>query len=215
VRAVPLLLVSHFHADHVGGLAGVFRHRQVAGVLIPPWPEPEPGHRQLTRAAAGRAPVQVARAGAVYRVGELSLTVLGPPHRMSGTRSDPNNNSLVVLAERAGVRMLLTGDAELELQQALLDEIGAGRLRADILKVPHHGSAFQDQGFLAAVAPAVAIVPVGADNAYGHPDPALLAQLSAAGVRVLRTDVDGDLAAVRRESGELAVVTRTPLGAAS
>jgi competence protein ComEC len=215
VRAVPLLLVSHFHADHVGGVAGVFRHRQVAGVLIPPWPEPEPGHRQLTRAAAGRAPVQVARAGAVYRVGELSLTVLGPPHRMSGTRSDPNNNSLVVLAERAGVRMLLTGDAELELQQALLDEIGAGRLRADILKVPHHGSAFQDQGFLAAVAPAVAIVPVGADNAYGHPDPALLAQLSAAGVRVLRTDVDGDLAAVRRESGELAVVTRTPLGAAS
>jgi competence protein ComEC len=116
----------------------------------------------------------------------------------------------VVLAERAGVRVLLTGDAELELQQALLDEVGAGWLRADILKVPHHGSPYQDPAFLAAVAPAVALVPVGADNDYGHPDPAMLGGLAAAGARVLRTDTDGDLAAVRRESGELAVVVRGP-----
>jgi competence protein ComEC len=209
VRSVPLLLISHFHADHVGGLVGVFRNRDVAAVLTPAWPEPEAGHDQVVRAAAaGGAVAQVARPGSVYRVGELTLTVLGPPHRLTGTRSDPNNNSLVVRAETAGVRLLLTGDAEVELQQALLDQVGAGALRADILKVAHHGSSYQDPAFLAAVDPAVALVPVGADNDYGHPDPGLLARLAADGARVLRTDTDGDLAAVRNGAGELSVMTR-------
>jgi competence protein ComEC len=211
VRSVPLLVVSHFHADHVGGVEGVFRGRQVAAVLIPAWPEPESGQRQITEAAAAnRTTVQVARAGAAYQVGGVSLTVLGPPGRLAGTRSDPNNNSLVLLAQTAGVRVLLTGDAELELQRALLAEVGAGRLRAEILKVAHHGSVYQDSAFLAAVDPAVAMVPVGAGNRYGHPHPAVIAELAGGGARVLRTDLDGDLAAVRRDHGELVVVTRDP-----
>jgi competence protein ComEC len=117
--------------------------------------------------------------------------------------------SVVLLVEVRGLRLLLTGDAELELQQALLAELGAGRLRADILKVPHHGSAFQEPGFLDAVSPAVALVPVGAGNSYGHPHPAPLAHLTRGGARVLRTDTDGDVAAVVRD-GALAVVTRGP-----
>jgi len=209
VRAVPLLVVSHFHADHVGGVAGVFRGRAVAAVLVPAWPEPEAGHDEITQAArTGGALVQVGLAGSAYRVGELLLTVLGPPHQLRGTRSDPNNNSLVLLAEVDGVRVLLTGDAEVELQRALLDQVGPGALRADILKVAHHGSSYQDPAFLAAVDPAVALIPVGADNDYGHPDPGLLTRLTDGGARVLRTDTDGDLAVVLRESGGLAVATR-------
>ena len=216
VRAVPLLVVSHFHADHVGGVAGVFRGRAVAAVLVPAWPEPEAGHDEITQAArTGGALVQVGLAGSAYRVGELLLTVLGPPHQLRGTRSDPNNNSLVLLAEVDGVRVLLTGDAEVELQRALLDQVGPGALRADILKVAHHGSSYQDPAFLAAVDPAVALIPVGADNDYGHPDPGLLTRLTDGGARVLRTDTDGDLAVVLRESGGLAVVTRAPGVAAS
>jgi competence protein ComEC len=208
VRSVPLLVVSHFHADHVGGVAGLFRGRPVAGVLVPAEPEPEPGHDLLTRTAgAGQAPVRVARPGSVYQVGELTLTVLGPPSRLAGTRSDPNNNSLVLRAEVAGVRVLLAGDAEVELQQALLAQLGAGAIRADILKLPHHGSAYQHPAFLAAVDPAVVMVPVGAGNPYGHPHPPVLARLASDGARVLRTDTDGDLAAVWRDGGGLAVVT--------
>ena len=67
----------------------------------------------------------------------------------------------------AGVRILLPGDAETEEQHAVLARVAPGQLRADVLKVAHHGSAYQDEGFLDAVRPAVALVPVGADNTTG------------------------------------------------
>lgn len=210
VRAVPLLVISHFHADHVGGVSGVFRSRQVAAVVTTALPEPASGYQQVIEAAGrGGAPVQPAMAGAVFQVGEVRLQVIGPGSAILGSRSDPNNNSLVIRAEVRGVSVLLTGDAEHELQQELLARVGASGLRADVLKVAHHGSPFQEPQFLAAVAPTVALVPVGVDNRYGHPDPLLLDRLAAAGARVLRTDRDGDVAVVVPSSGGLAVVSRS------
>lgn len=209
VSRVPLLVVTHFHADHVGGVGGVFRGRRVGGVLAAAWAEPEHGHRLLVQAAAaaGTPWWPEAEPFTSHRFGPVTLTVLAPPGGpMAGTRSDPNN-SVVLLVESLGTRVLLTGDAEVELQRALLRTVGPAPLRADVLKVPHHGSGYQHDAFLAAVAPTVALVSVGADNDYGHPDPALLARLAAAGARILRTDVDGDIAVVSREGG-IAVVVR-------
>ncbi|MFY1636979.1 ComEC/Rec2 family competence protein [Solwaraspora sp. WMMB335] len=208
VRAVPLLVVSHFHADHVAGVSGVLRHRKVGAVATTGWPEPVAGRDAVYAAAAAHgAAVGAAPYGWTYRQGDAELTVLGPATDFSGTRSDANNNSLLALATVRGIRILLTGDAEHDAQRALLDRYGPAGLRADVLKVAHHGSGFQEVAFLDAVRPAVALVPVGAGNRYGHPDPGVLARLSAAGARVLRTDVDGDLAVVLRDGG-LAVVTR-------
>ncbi|RIV35631.1 ComEC/Rec2 family competence protein [Micromonospora radicis] len=207
VRRVPLLVVSHLHVDHTGGVAGVFRGRRVDLVLTPQWPEPATGRDLVHDAAAtGRTPLVAAPAGWRYRSGVTDLLVVGPPYPMRGTRSDPNNNSLVVLATVAGVRILLTGDAETEEQRALLERPPPGGLRADVLKVAHHGSAYQDPAFLDAVRPAVALVPVGVGNTYGHPSEVVLARLSRGGARVLRTDTDGDIAAVVGPSG-LAVVS--------
>ncbi|WP_192902271.1 ComEC/Rec2 family competence protein [Micromonospora globbae] len=208
VREVPLFVVSHFHVDHVGGVAGVFRGRRVAAVLTPALTEPETGQALVREAAdGGNARLLTATAGTTYRAGGAELVVLGPPYPLRGTRSDPNNNSLVLRATVRGVRLLLPGDAETEEQRALLDRVPHDVLRADVLKVAHHGSAYQDPEFLDAVRPAVALVPVGAGNDYGHPSPGLLARLARNGARVLRTDVDGDVAAVRRDGG-LAVVAR-------
>ncbi|MEV5690299.1 ComEC/Rec2 family competence protein [Micromonospora globbae] len=208
VREVPLFVVSHFHVDHVGGVAGVFRGRRVAAVLTPALTEPETGQALVREAAdGGGARLLTATAGTTYRAGGAELVVLGPPYPLRGTRSDPNNNSLVLRATVRGVRLLLPGDAETEEQRALLDRVPHDVLRADVLKVAHHGSAYQDPEFLDAVRPAVALVPVGAGNDYGHPSPGLLARLARNGARVLRTDVDGDVAAVRRDGG-LAVVAR-------
>ncbi|MDG4772362.1 ComEC/Rec2 family competence protein [Solwaraspora sp. WMMD792] len=202
ISRVPLLVISHFHADHVAGVDGVLRHRLVSAVATTGWPEPAAGRAAVQLAAAARGvAVGPVPPGWSYRRGPVELTVLGPTEPFIGTRSDPNNNSLMLLAVVDGVRILLTGDAEHDSQEALLDRFGAAGLRADVLKVAHHGSAFQDVGFLDAVAPRVAVVPVGADNRYGHPDPGVLARLSARGARVLRTDVDGDLAVVRRDGG--------------
>ncbi|MGC5052731.1 ComEC/Rec2 family competence protein [Micromonospora sp. DT48] len=202
VRRVPLLVISHFHVDHAGGVAGIFRGRRVDTVLIPQWSEPAVG-RDLVRDAAAAHDVSVvpAPAGWRYRAGAVELTVLGPPHPMRGTRSDPNNNSLVLRATVDRVRILLTGDAEIEEQRELRERLSPDLLRADVLKVAHHGSAYQDPAFLDAVRPAVALVPVGAGNTYGHPDEAVLARLARGGARVLRTDIGGDVAVVRSPRG--------------
>jgi competence protein ComEC len=208
VRRVVLFVVSHFHVDHIGGIAGVFRNRMVGAVITPDWPEPPSGRRAVAaQAAAARTPVHTAGPDWSYVVGGLSLTVIGPFEPLHGTNSDPNNNSLVLRARVDGRTVLLPGDAETEEQQELLTHLGVAALRADVLKVAHHGSAYQEPLFLDAVDPAVALVSVGRDNDYGHPNAALLARLTRGGTRVLRTDEGGDLAAVAAGNG-LAVVAR-------
>lgn len=89
----------------------------------------------------------------------------------------------------------------------MLETLTAGALRAEVLKLPHHGSAYQELAFLDTVDPMVAMVSVGAGNDYGHPNEALLARLRRGGVRVLRTDLEGDCAVVQTDRG-LAVTTR-------
>ncbi|WKU02237.1 ComEC/Rec2 family competence protein [Micromonospora soli] len=208
VREVPFFVVSHFHADHVGGVAGVFRGRRVAEVVTPGWAEPPYGVSQVREAArSGAAGLRTVPVGWRWRGGGVELVVLGPPYPLQGSRSDPNNNSLVVAATVAGVRILLAGDAETEEQRALLEAGPPEAVRADVLKVAHHGSAYQDPEFIDAVRPAVALVSVGVDNDYGHPNLGLLGRLTRGGARVLRTDTDGDAAAVW-DGRRLAVAAR-------
>jgi competence protein ComEC len=196
VGEVPLLVLTHPHLDHVGGLAGVLRGRVVGTIAVGP-------------AGGGPLPpdVPVVRpsAGWEYTIGRVRLRVLGPSRPFSGTRSDANNDSLVLRAEIAGLSILLPGDAENDAQRALL--AAHLPLRSDVLKVPHHGSAYSEPGFLDAVGPAVALVEVGRGNSYGHPNRAVIAHLSRSGARVLRTDEDGDLAVVS-DRGRLAVAVR-------
>jgi competence protein ComEC len=208
VRQVVLFVVSHFHADHVGGVEGVFRGRRVLAVVTPDWPEPASGRAAVARqAATARVPVQPVGPGWRSATGGVDLTAIGPVAALHGTKSDPNNNSLVIRARLAGRTVLLPGDAETDEQRELLSRLGAGAMRADVLKVAHHGSPDQDQSFLDAVDPAVALVSVGRGNDYGHPNQALLSRLVRAGARVLRTDLNGDVAAVATGRG-LAVSAR-------
>jgi competence protein ComEC len=87
---------------------------------------------------------------------------------------------------------MLPGDAEKQAESSILSDSGEAALRADVLKVGHHGSKNSTMsGFLAAVHPSVAVIRAGEDNLYGHPNPELLERLTTAGVRILRTDGDG------------------------
>ena len=104
----------------------------------------------------------------------------------------------------AGVRILLAGDAEPEEEDAIL---ATGRaLRVDVIEEPHHGSAGVDPAFLAATHAAVSLISVGAGNPYGHPAPETVARLAGLGMKVYRTDRDGDIALVPLQAG-LDVVT--------
>ena len=208
IRHVVVFVVSHFHADHIGGVAGVFRDRAVGAVIGPDWPEPAGGRASVEEAAAGAGiSVQPAGPGWTYTAGDLRLEVIGPITPLRGTSSDPNNNSLIVRAVLGGRSVLLLGDAETEEQEDLVAGLGAEGLRADVLKVAHHGSALQSPSLMEAVDPAVALVSVGRDNDYGHPNAVLLGWIAQGGARILRTDESGDVAAVA-VSGGLAVAAR-------
>ena len=210
IDRVELLVLTHFHADHVDGVPGVLRGRTVAAVALPTLAEPA-DRVAAVRAAVRAVPTTEPAAGWQRAWPGLTLTALGPVRRLAGTNSDPNNNSLVLRADTPPARVLLTGDAEVDEQHDLAGAYGADVLRADVLKVAHHGSAYQDPALLDAVRPRVALVSVGVDNRYGHPNPGLLDRLARGGARVLRTDTGGDVAVVALGRG-IGVVTHASTG---
>jgi competence protein ComEC len=111
-----------------------------------------------------------------------------------------------MLARIRGVTFFLGGDVEPEGQQRLAAALPG--LRVDVLKVPHHGSRYQDLPFLRSLRARLAVISVGANNDYGHPAPETVAGLAATGERVLRTDRDGSVAVVERHGALTAVTTR-------
>ena len=208
VEHVPLVVLTHFHADHVDGLAGVLEGRQVDRVVTSPLLDPPEAVAAVSGlVAAAGAEAGVASYAAAERVGEVTLQSLAPvdsaPREGPGDGSTANDQSVVLLAEVGGVRVLLPGDLEPPGQAALARALPD--LAVDVLKVPHHGSRHQDLDLLTGLGAELALVPVGADNDYGHPDPGLLAALEAAGAQVLRTDTDGPLAVVLRDGEPVGV----------
>jgi competence protein ComEC len=207
VHEVPLMVLTHFHADHVDGLTGAVRGREVGRIEVTGLADPRGGVDEV-QAVAARRRVEVRRAayGETGQLGPLRWQVLGPSHAPSQeSESPPNDASLVLLVETRGVRLLLMGDEEETSQQQLQQDTG-GRLRVDVLKVAHHGSARQDPALLRGLGARLAVISVGVHNDYGHPAPSLLALLRDARMRVTRTDRDGDVAVVVHHG--LRVVTR-------
>ncbi|MFF7639126.1 ComEC/Rec2 family competence protein [Streptomyces canus] len=204
VTKVPLVVLTHFHADHVAGLAGVLRGRSVGAIETTGLEEPADQAEFVRReAAARRVPVTRAVAGEERRTGALAWEVLWPPADPAVPASDgPNDASVTLLVRSAGLRFLLLGDLEPPAQQELLRSPAGARLAGvDVLKVAHHGSAYQDPELIRRVAPRLALISVGAGNSYGHPAPGTVAALRAGGAVVLRTDRDGALAVAGRGGG--------------
>jgi competence protein ComEC len=208
IQHVPMVVLTHPHADHVAGLPGVLRGRSVGLVEVGPSDDPPAQAARVEEwARAAGIPVVRGVAGEHRVQGGVTWTVLGPRRTYLGTDSDPNNESLVLRLTSEGVTFLLTGDIEPEAQADLL--ASDVDLRADVLKVPHHGSAHQDPEFLAAVGARVALTSVGAGNDYGHPAASTLDELRSEGAQTLRTDLDGPLAVAVRD-GRLVVVPGGP-----
>lgn len=215
ITRVPLVVLTHFHADHIDGLPGLLAGRRVGAIETTTVDDPSAGAAQVARvAAAAGVPVRRVVPDERDTFGPVSWRVLWPqsatpqapdtssaayvpgPHEEGGEGSGPNNSSIVIavcFAEPGGpLTALLTGDIETPVQQALLANRRA-YLRALILKVPHHGSANQDPRFAAAVQPSVSVISVGAGNPYGHPAARTVWLAGQDGARVYRTDLDGDV----------------------
>ncbi len=197
VTALDLLVLSHLHADHIGGIEGALRDRPTSGVAVGPVREPRRGLAAVASAAAGAgAPLVGLSAGRSLTWPALRIDVLGPVHPAAHVDPDDgtaiNDGSLVLRAQTPAGSVLLSGDVELASQGDLL---AAGvALQADVLKMPHHGSRYSSIPFLNAVHPRAALVSVGAGNTYRHPNPGMMDALARAGVVVARTDLSGDIA---------------------
>ncbi|WP_327218181.1 ComEC/Rec2 family competence protein [Streptomyces cyaneofuscatus] len=220
VTRVPLVILTHFHADHVRGLPGVLRGRGVGAVQTTSLDEP-PEQAAFVRRTAAAARVDTVRAvsGERRRAGPLEWRVLWPrdgPWGAGGAGAvkgagGPNDSSVTLHVRAAGgLTLLLLGDLEPPAQRGLLLS-QAGLPRVDVLKVAHHGSGFQDAGLLGSARPRLALISCGADNPYGHPAPRTVDALRAAGARVLRTDTDGAIA-VTGAGKELRAVGRSGSG---
>lgn len=211
VRHVRLVVLTHFHADHVDGLPGVLAGREVDRIEVSSYADPLGGVR-LVRALAARSgvPVSVAAYGDTRTLGALTWQVLAPSVPPPATSdSPPNDASVVLLVRTRGVRLLLMGDEEVPSQERLAGLYPG--LRADVLKVAHHGSAKQDPALVRSIGASVALISVGRDNDYGHPAASTLSLLRSAHLLVRRTDQDGDIA-VTVGPGGLRVVSHHVVG---
>lgn len=197
---IALMILSHPHADHIGGAASVMTRIPVRRVWDAGFAQGSAVYDGVLSAARRRGTEwQRASTGTTMEVDGVRLTVLAPDSIHVEHSRDANEASVVVMAEFEGVRVLLTGDLE---QQEELDLVrrAAPHLRADILKVGHHGSnTSTTDALLSAVAPRLALVSVGADNRYGHPGPVVMERLRSRGVQVMRTDQDGTIVVSVRE----------------
>ncbi|WP_020388463.1 ComEC/Rec2 family competence protein [Kribbella catacumbae] len=201
VQYVPVLVLTHFHADHAGGLAGVLRGRTIGEIEVTPYFSPPAEYKRvLELAALHRIPIRTVTYREKRVVGPVAWTSLWParvpspgrPNSTADEGSPENNASIAMMAEVSGLRLLLTGDLEPESQRAIL-ATGAD-LRADVLKVPHHGSSRQEPTFIAATQARLAIISAGLNNDYGHPAPRTLDLLSHQGTKIARTDTSGSIA---------------------
>jgi competence protein ComEC len=205
---LALFVLSHPHADHVGGAASVFAALRPKRFLDPGYVGTTPSYlAALSEAGRDRIPWQRVHPGDSIRVDEVTLTALAPDSAWAASLTDANLASTVLVVRVGRIRFLFTGDAEAEEEEWLLARDPAA-LAADVLKVGHHGSRTSTTPrFLGAVRPRLALVSVGAHNTYGHPSPEVMQALRDSGVQVLRTDRAGTIV-VSTDGRHLAVEAR-------
>jgi len=192
---IDLLLLTHRHADHLGGFATIVRQVGARLFMDATFPHPSPLYAGLMRTLDERhVPVRNAHRGRVVDLGGgARLTLLGPPDPViTGSRSDVNSNSVVARLDYGQTRFLFMADAESGTERALLS--AGDDVQATVLKVAHHGSRYASaMVFLRAVAPRLAVISSGRGNSYGHPHDQTVHRLEKVGAQVLRTDERGTI----------------------
>ena len=195
INEIPLLILSHFHADHVAGLPGALKNRTVGQVWVSVNSAPLVESAMAQSALKGVEMIKAVR-GMSSKLGVLTIKVLWPTlsatsfAEMPGDGSQINNSSIATLITCDAFSIFAGGDIEPPVQEILVKDVGP----VDIYKVSHHGSRYQDLAFMAALHPRISIISVGVGNIYGHPAVQTLGALARLGSEVVRTDIDGAIA---------------------
>lgn len=196
---IDLLVLTHPHADHMEGLIYVLDRFDVQAVLMSAPDYSSLGYdtflERLGELQTDGLKVYLADDDMDFRFGETKLDVIYPFEPVTGTEmKNVNNASPVIMVEWRDVRILLSGDAEIEVEERLVAaaERGEVDLKADVLKAGHHGSkTASGLPFLKAVDPDVMVISLGEGNSFGHPHEETLEKTADLGIEVLRTDLSG------------------------
>lgn len=197
VSELALVIASHPHSDHVGGIPYVLRAFRTRQYMDPAFPYPSHVYADvLQEVKRQRVRFITARRGVKLNVGGARLEVLWPEAEfVRGTESDANNNSTVVRVSVGEVSLLFTGDIQREAIERILSS--RAEIHSQLLKVPHHGSADAiTPGFLPRVRPEAAVIFCGILNRYGYPHRETMRLLKRTRCAIYRTDVNGTITAV-------------------
>lgn len=201
---IDVLVISHLHDDHAGGIKGVFEFREAKNVIMPEISTFSDGLylaeyiiNKTTKAGGG---VYSAKQGMNFKIGDFELTVL-----LALEDDDENNRSIVIAAEIEDRKFIFSGDGEKRVENALLDE--GLNLKCDVFKAGHHGSNTSNTyKLLKAMNPEYVAISVGEGNSYGHPHSEVLERFGEMDIKSLRTDKNGNITFMV-ENGELSVKT--------
>ncbi len=189
IRHLDVVALSHAHSDHMGGLPAVLRNFHPAELWVGNNPRVAPYDALLAEAEQLQVRVRTMRAQDAFSLGLAQVKVLAPLRDYEPGPEPTNNDSLVLHVTYGATSVLLEGDAEAPIEQAMLAEPG---LQSTLLKVGHHGSTTSTRPeFLARVGPQLAVISCGLHNRYGHPREEVLEELQAARVRTYSTDING------------------------
>lgn len=191
IKKIDYLIGTHPHEDHIGGMDNVIRSFDIGQVFMPRATTTTKTFEDVLLAIKQKGlKITTAKAGVtVLEQGNLKVNFVAP---VGSGYEDMNNWSAVTRIQYGDTAFLLTGDAEAQSEEEML--ASGGNLKADVLKVGHHGSiSSTTPSFLKMVAPKYAVISVGTGNDYGHPHKETLTKLKNAGVQVYRTDMNGTI----------------------